>query len=463
MGISFVAGQMLNSNLTRDSNLAFGNNILYINYTDNRVGINTTGPSDTLEVVGNVTIGNVKISNVGIISANGNVTGNNLTANTAFLTGNIVIPAVGNIDAGYVNIGNVVDPVQSQDAATKGYVDGFISGGITIEDDTANTTPLALDGTLQLYGTADQVSAAITATDQVTFSLTNNISLIGNVAAGNNITANNSVFGNNITATNNIYANVLSSNIANITGNITVANLSLSANNIGTNNGNLVLFSGNIGVVLPVGNTAQRTSSVQGTLRFNSQTLQLEVYDGTNWVPASGEQSVITNQTLEGDGVTTTFTLNQATTAVAIIVTINGVQQTPDTAYTVASDQITFATAPAVGDVIQVRFIASTTTVTELSNSNGNTLVRVYNTPAIAFTISSSNAMVINSNSVVDTTGSQGVVLPGYTVLQTANLATPASGQMIFVTNGDAGNPCLAIYSGGAWKRVSLGATISAS
>ena len=172
---------------------------------------------------------------------------------------------------------------------------------------------------------------------------------------------------------------------------------------------------------------------------------------------------MITNQTLTGDGTTTTFTLNQSTSAVAIIVTINGVQQTPDVAYTVVGDQITFATAPAVGDIIQVRYIASTTALTELSSSDGNTTVTVNNTPSIVFQLAGSNAMVINANSVIDTSGSQGVLLPHYTVLQTANLSAPSTGQMIFVTNGDSGNPCLAIYSGGAWKRVSLGANISST
>jgi hypothetical protein len=37
------------------------------------------------------------------------------------------------------------------------------------------------------------------------------------------------------------------------------------------------------------------------------------------------------------------------------------------------------------------------------------------------------------------------------------------SGGLIHCTNGDAGNPCLAVSDGTNWKRVALGATISAS
>ena len=69
MGISFVAGQMLSSNLTRTSNLAFNTNTLYINYAGNAVGVGTVTPGATLEVAGNVLVGNVTISNIG----NGNL------------------------------------------------------------------------------------------------------------------------------------------------------------------------------------------------------------------------------------------------------------------------------------------------------------------------------------------------------------------------------------------------------
>ena len=39
--------------------------------------------------------------------------------------------------------------------------------------------------------------------------------------------------------------------------------------------------------------------------------------------------------------------------------------------------------------------------------------------------------------------------------------ATATAAQLIYVTDGDGGNPCLAVGNGSAWKRVALGATIS--
>lgn len=51
-------------------------------------------------------------------------------------------------------------------------------------------------------------------------------------------------------------------------------------------------------------------------------------------------------------------------------------------------------------------------------------------------------------------------VLPTYTV---ATLPTGTEGGMIYVSDGDAGSKCLAVYDGSNWKVVSLGATVSAS
>jgi hypothetical protein len=250
MAINYVKGQILADNLERDGiDLAFNTDLVYLDVGANAVGINTTTPASTLEVVGNITVGN------------------------------IVIPNVGNVNLSNVNINNLVDPFQPQDAATKQYVD-----------------------------------------DQ-----TGNISGVGNLTFSNT---------------------VISTSLAN--GNIT-----LSAT--GTE---LVTIGGVLGLIIPAGNTSQRPSpATQGTIRFNTENLRLEVYDGSEWDQVVGG---VTNETLNGDGITTNFTLNRNTTTAGTLIMLNGVVQLPTTAYSISpspGNTLIFTEAPVVTDVIDVRYL----------------------------------------------------------------------------------------------------------
>jgi len=157
--------------------------------------------------------------------------------------------------------------------------------------------------------------------------------------------------------------------VTNQPGNVSIGNLQISNTTITTDGtvanifiqpvGNgIVSIDTTTGLILPVGNTNQRPDPAsEGTVRFNSDNLRVEVYDGTEW-----DQIVsgVTNQTFNGDGSTVAFTLNRSTTSAAALIMLNGVTQVPGTAYNISpnpSVNLIFTEAPAVSDVIDIRFL----------------------------------------------------------------------------------------------------------
>jgi hypothetical protein len=84
MAIGRISGSVLKSNLTRNgADLAFETNLLYLDVTNDRVGIGTSEPSTTLHVNGNTTItGDLSLSGS---FAPGQLTlsGNTLSTNTS--------------------------------------------------------------------------------------------------------------------------------------------------------------------------------------------------------------------------------------------------------------------------------------------------------------------------------------------------------------------------------------------
>ena len=178
MAVNYVKGQILSGILERDG--------IDISIANANVGINTNSPAERLDVNGNIlannifsnvtvsSVGNViggNILTIGDVSATGIVTGTTLSAIGNILTGNIIIPAVGNISVGNVNINNLLDPVANSDAATKFYVDA----------QTGNVSANVIGNLIQL-GTNSQgalISNAVTLTTGT--SVTNGIALLNQV------------------------------------------------------------------------------------------------------------------------------------------------------------------------------------------------------------------------------------------------------------------------------------------
>ena len=79
----------------------------------------------------------------------------------------------------------------------------------------------------------------------------------------------------------------------------------------------------------------------------------------------------------------------------------------------------------------------------------------------IDFDINNTTVAQVTSTSILNISAGHSLQLPAYTVVQANGLGNVATGQVIYVSNGAAGSPCLAVYSGGAWKQVAIGSTIT--
>lgn len=171
------------------------------------------------------------------------------------------------------------------------------------------------------------------------------------------------------------------------TGNITFTDNTISTS---TSNGNIQLDPPGTGLVqvigtnalgIPTGTTAQRPTNVSaGYIRYNTDTTALETYDGSVW--EAGTLS-LTSQVLNGNGAANAFTLSNSVGSVAdLLVSINGTLQQPTTAYSVSGTTITFIEVPAVGDVIEVRHIATgISSVAALSLGTSNVSIPIANGP----------------------------------------------------------------------------------
>jgi len=234
-------------------------------------------------------------------------------------------------------------------------------------------------------------------------------------------------------------------------GNLTVTDTTVSTTNAGSD---IVLETTGNGTVnidtttalqIAVGNTAQRPGTPStGDLRFNTTETAVEVYNGTGWEIVGQDTTTITSQTFSGDNSTVAFTLSTSATTASVIVSINGTVQAPTTAYAVSGTTLTFTEAPANLDSIEVRQITATTTVTSITNGTGNSIT-------------------VDTNGIAQFSTIHSLQLPTYTVTEANALTNTSAGQIIYVSNGNGGAPCLAVYNGSNWQQVRFDGTISAT
>src|SRR5210317_369405 len=115
-----------------------------------------------------------------------------------------------------------------------------------------------------------------------------------------------------------------------------------------------------LGVALEVATFG--TGSITGLTELAEQAADddlLLIYDtSTTSLKKITKQNLIgavTTRTATGDGSTTGFTVTNGVTVDTVLVTENGVLQTPTSDYTISGTTLTFGTAPASGVAIQIR------------------------------------------------------------------------------------------------------------
>ena len=166
--------------------------------------------------------------------------------------------------------------------------------------------------------------------------------------------------------------------------------------------GDPIIMDATTGLVIPVGTTVERSGTpTQGEIRFNSTSSEVEVYNGASWesIGSSGTAATFDTEQLSGDNSTVTFTLQQETTADAIIVVTGGIVQQPYTGYTVSGDEITFAEAPLSSDEVVIRYIASARVVTGLSSPDGTNQISVVN-DEVSIVMNGSSVVTINDTTL---------------------------------------------------------------
>ena len=319
----------------------------------------------------------------------------------------------GNIStSGYLNLAYTTAATSSTTGAIR------VAGGVGVAGALYNGGVHVSTGNVVAASTTDSTSTTTGA-----LVVAGGVGIAGNVFAGKAATFNSSqtsgmdfkVMGtastNLLWAKSGTYDQVMIGNTAAVSGFVTGAKLQINSTD---------------SILIPAGTSAQRPGSSGGTdtlgmIRYNTTLNGFEYYGGSTpgWQQLTSQFTIIADDQFSGDGTTTVFTLTTAQTTNSCIVSINGVIQIPTLAYSVTGTTMTFTEAPASGDVIDVRKLTTTQTITQIASSNGYAVVSADNTGLQFYSGASSQTLQY----VLDTSGAW-VTQRANTAVASANTAT---------------------------------------
>ena len=327
MAVGRISGPLLKDNLLRNGvNLAFETNLLYLDVVNSRVGINTTTPSNDLQVVGTTRSTNLTVNTqaqMASFTLSGNtIASTNSTINLIPNNGNGVVYQ-GTILVGQFSItGSTISSTGTNtniNITPTGTGTTIINSNTLIKGNLHATGSITADGNISL---GDQTTDTITFTGEVNSNIipsaTNTYNLGSNALQWNSLYANTLNVSNALTlptlnaTTINVGSLVLSGNTIttatadtdiNLTtsgaggvslGNFrifnnTITNTVANSNTVFTESGTgYVVLQGTNGVVIPSGTTLQRPAGVAGMIRYNTDLQYLENYNTATsaWQPA---------------------------------------------------------------------------------------------------------------------------------------------------------------------------------
>ena len=400
-----------------------GSTITFLGTTGQITAAVTSVDTITHALVSDVVIGNSISSpyaniSVDAVAAQMTVIGNISVGN---LITNGLVEAIGNIIGGNITTSGLVE------------ASGNVTGG-------------------NLTTTGDVTTATVTASGNIDGA---NIIASQTIVSSGNVIANNLIVSNTITSqTANIGNILISDSELSSLGNLNIVSAADSNVRIASQGNGVVQIDTHTGLTVPTGNTAQRPASPDtGSLRFNSQTGFLEYYNGGSW-DNIGVNYTVDSQTITPDGISNTFTLDRSTSTTEILVQINGVGQIPNTAYTVAGNQIAFLETLETTDILEIRYLTavaasgsvSTGVATRLAyySVSGST---VQDTGA-NLTWNGTDQLTVVGNATISGAFLQLPVYANATVRDTS-ISSPAAGMVVLTGNIFTG------YNGVAWANLS--------
>ena len=303
MALQRVRSNMLANNFVLDDDqgliVGSGNNI-YIDTVNNRVGINTNSPTHDFTVSGN-------IHATGNITAGGDITLGDSDADTITISGEIGSDILPDIDNTY-DLGSAAKKWAEVHATT-------------------------------FYGDGSQLTGLSSTLDEVT---TNGDTTTNSITVGGLIV--------NSTGALELPVGTTAQRPASINGSIRF-------------NSDLVAFEGYDGVEwgalggggATYSTTAPNTNLKEGDLWFDTGTTgELYVYSGTEWLSVTGSGGAgFYQRSFVGDNTTTAYNVYGVSSSV-VLVYINGVLVTSPADYSYTNGIVTFVTAPALNDEINV-------------------------------------------------------------------------------------------------------------